>query len=256
MLWQQLPPYPPEHEGPPAHLSIQRDKAFAIFPYGCVSRFRFLPPRLSQLPVYQILLDKLRSGDIFLDAGCCFGQEIRYLVQAGVSSSQMYGFDLEQKFIELGYERFQDRDKLHAKFVSGDLLAEPGTAKSGGLGTLFEKMDIVFASSLLHFWDWDEMLLAAIRLVSFTRNKTGSMVVGRQMGSLKAGSYSMPEMEGRVYRHDVGSMKSFWDQVGVRTGSRWRVDTELYESEEVKDERSQAWSNPDLRTIWFSAVRD
>ena len=76
------------------------------------------------------------------------------------------------------------------------------------------------------------------------------------MGSLKAGSYSMPEMEGRVYRHDVGSMKSFWNRVGVRTGLRWLVDAELYDSEKVKDERSQAWSILDLRTIWFSAVRE
>ena len=100
------------------------------------------------------------------------------------------------------------------------------------------------------------MLIAAIQLVSFTRNKTGSMVVGRQVGSLKPGSQSMQEMEGRVYRHDVGSMRGFWDRVDVRTGSRWRVEAELYESEEVKDERSQAWSDPDLRTIWFSAVRE
>ena len=178
------------------------------------------------------------------------------MVQAGVSSSQMYGLDLEQRFIEMGYDLFQDRDRLHAKFVSGDLLAAPGTAGSDELDILFENMDIVFASSLLHFWDWDDMLLAAIRLVSFTKNKTGSMVGGRQMGSLKAGSYFMPGMGGRVYRHNVESMKTFWDQVGVRTESKWRVEAGLYESEELKDERSQAWAEPSLRTIWFSAVRE
>ena len=158
--------------------------------------------------------------------------------------------------MEIGYDLFQDRDRLHANFVSGDLLAAPGSAGSGELDMLFEKMNVVFASSLLHLWDWDDMLLAVIRLVSFTKSKTGSMVVGRQMGSSKAGSYSMPNMGGRVYRHNVGSMKSFWDQVGVRTNSRWLVDAGLYESEEVKDERSEAWSNRELRTIWFSAVRE
>ena len=168
----------------------------------------------------------------------------------------MYGLDLEQRFIEMGYDLFQDRDKLHAKLLSGDLLAEPGSVGSGELDILFENMDIVFASSLLHFWDWDHMLLAAIRLVSFTKSKKGSMVVGRQMGSLEAGSYSMPGMGGRVYRHNVESMKTFWDQVGVRTESKWRVDAGLYESEELKDERSQAWAEPSLRTIWFTAVRE
>ena len=178
------------------------------------------------------------------------------MVQAGVSSSHMYGVDLEPRFIEMGYDLFQDSDKLKTKFGHGDLLAEPGTAESGDLDILSKKIDIVFASSLLHFWDWEDMLLAATRLVSFTKSKPGSMVVGRQMGSSKAGSYSMPDMGGRVYRHDVESMKKFWDQIGLRSQSRWRVDAGLYESEEVKDERSQAWSNPDLRTIWFSAVRE
>ena len=101
--------------------------------------------------MYRALLEKLRSGDIFLHAGCCFGQEIRYLAEAGVPSSQMYGFDIEHRFTEIGYDLFQDRHILHAKFVSGDLLAKFGTAESGELGTLFERMDIVFASSLLHF---------------------------------------------------------------------------------------------------------
>lgn len=178
------------------------------------------------------------------------------MVQAGISSSQIYGFDLEQSFIEMGYDLFQDRDKLHAHFVSGDVLAEPGTAGSGNLDMLSEKMDIVFASSFLHFWDWDDMLLAAIRLVSFIKNKTGSTVVGRQMGSLKAGSYSIPNVEGRVYCHDVESMKTLWDQIGVRTESKWRVDAGLCESEETKDERSQAQFGSDLRAIWFSAVRE
>ena len=168
----------------------------------------------------------------------------------------MYGFDLEQTFIEMGYDLFQDRHRLRTEFVSGDLLAEPGTAGSGELDTLSKKVDIVFASSLLHLWDWDEMLLAAIRLVSFAKTKTGSMIVGRQMGSLKAGSYSMPGVERSVYRHDLESMKDFWDQVGIRTDSRWHVDAGLHESEEVKDESSQAWSDSDLRTIWFSAVRE
>ena len=168
----------------------------------------------------------------------------------------MYGFDLEQRYIEMGYELFQDTDKLHARFVAGDFLAEPRTTKSGDLETLVDKADIVFASSLLHFWDWDDMLVATARLVSFTKSRTGSRVVGRQVGCLEAGSHTMPGTEGRVYWHNVESMKTFWDQVGARTGSRWHVNAGLYRSEEVKDERSRASSEPGLRTIWFSATRE
>ncbi len=156
----------------------------------------------------------------------------------------------------MGYDLFRDKDKLHAKFVSGDMFAEPGTAKSGELDTLCEKMDIVFASSLLHFFDWDDMLLGAARLVSFTKSKTGSRVVGRQVGSLKAGSYLTRGAEGRAYWHNVESMKTFWHEVGVRTQTKWHVEAELYESEEVQAEKNRGCSDPNLSTIWFSAARE
>ena len=97
---------------------------------------RFLTYNLSLLPFYITVLERIRSGATFLDAGSCFGQEIRYLVQDGVPSSQLYGFDLEPEFIELGYQIFRDRDKLQATFVSGDILAEPTMSEGQELARL------------------------------------------------------------------------------------------------------------------------
>lgn len=67
---------------------------------------RFFTYNLSLLPFYTQVLTRLLSGATFLDAGCCFGQEIRYLVQASIPSAQLYGFDLEPDFIDLGYQFF------------------------------------------------------------------------------------------------------------------------------------------------------
>ena len=126
---------------------------------------RFLTHNLSLLPFYTTVLEHTRSGETFLDAGCCFGHEIRYLVQDGVHSSQLYGFDLEPDFIELGYHLFRDRDRLQAIFVSGDILAEPTMPEGQELARLQGQIDIVFASSFLHVWDWDDMIKAAKSLV-------------------------------------------------------------------------------------------
>ena len=201
------------------------------------------------------MLSRLRSGATFLDAGCCFGQEIRSLVQAGIPSSQLYGFDLEQRFTDLGYELFQDRDRLQATFLSGDVLAEPGSKESGQLDELLGKIDIVLASSFLHVWDWDDMLVAIKRLVSFTKPQAGSMVVGRQMGSSVAGSFSMPTKKGSNYRHNVESMQKMWKQLGAETGTEWKVEGSLYEAEELRRNMHLSWAEPNMCALWFTATR-
>lgn len=100
---------------------------------------RFLTYNLSLLPFYSHVLERVRSGATFLDAGCCFGQEICYLVQDGVPSSQLYGFDLEMDSIGLGYQLFCDRDKLRATFVAGDVLVGTNTPEGQELANCKDK---------------------------------------------------------------------------------------------------------------------
>ena len=157
---------------------------------------RFLAFNLAAAPYYKTMLERLQSGATLLDAGCCFGTETRYLANEGIPSSQLYGFDLEPKFLDLGYDLFRDRGKMQATFVVGDILAAPFLAKGRGLSSLEGKIDIVWASSFLHVWDWDEMILAVRRLLWLTVPKAGSMVVGRQLGSTEAGTHPMPTTSG------------------------------------------------------------
>ena len=191
-----------------------------------------------------------------MDAGCCFGQEIRFLAyNEGIPSTQLYGFDLEPAFIDIGYELFCDRDKLQAHLLSGDVLA---TASEGEeLAAVEAKMDIVHAASLLHSWGWDDMITAMKRLISLTRKQAGSMVIGNQMGSLDAGQYAMPTGKGFNYRHNVESMYKFWRQVGEETGTRWNVEAGMFLPAVVKENLQHSWakSDPNMRMIWFCATR-
>ena len=101
------------------------------------------------------------------------------------------------------------------------------------------------------------MLRATKRLVSFLKpQQPGVMVVGRQLGSLQPGSHSMPKKEWSSYRHNVESMRRFWEQLGAETGSKWRVEGELYEGEELKGNENHTWSESGMRMLWFTAVKE
>lgn len=139
--------------------------------------------------------------------------------------------------------------------MPGDVLAPAGSNASGALDGLIGKMDVVFAISFLHVGDWEEMVVAAKRLVSFTKAEKGVMVVGRQLGSVNAGSHEMPTKGGSNWRHNVESMQRFWKQVGSETETEWEVEAGLYEGEELKGNQGHKWSEPGMRMIWWSAVR-
>ncbi|KAH8433161.1 uncharacterized protein LDX57_010795 [Aspergillus melleus] len=97
---------------------------------------RFLAFNLCRMPFYNQVLSRLRENPSanFLDAGCCFGQEIRSLVDQGIPSNQLYRCDLEQPFIDRGYQLFRDRDRLEATIATGDLTANDPKAGESELG--------------------------------------------------------------------------------------------------------------------------
>ncbi|KAJ9604881.1 hypothetical protein H2200_010996 [Cladophialophora chaetospira] len=221
-----------------AHVLSIRDAGFEYGNYACVGQLRFLDHSLHKSPYYQRIVERLRSGVTLLDAGCCFGTELRYLVsREGIPGEQLYGFDIESRFINLGYDLFRDRDSLRSTLVRGDLATPLETSENAHLAGVKGNIDVVYASSVLHLWGWDGMLAAAKRLVELTSDTPGTMIVGKQLGSLDAKECPMPY--GVAYRHNVGSMKSFWEQISRETGTRWLVEAETSESEAVTENRNQ-----------------
>ena len=65
------------------------------------------------------------------------------------------------------------------------------------------------------------------------------------MGSLNAGQYDMPTGKGYNYRHNPESMERFWDQVGRETMSLWKIESEMFESVALKDNRQHSWVKND-----------
>lgn len=224
---------------------------------------RFLSFNLSHMPFWPRVLEWLRSDPEagFLDAGCCFAQEVRFLAnQEGISDRQLYGCDLEKVFIDLGYRLFRDEGKLAATFVVGDLaVADDDVYEASDLAkTLRGKMDVIFASSLFHMWDYDVQLRVARRMVAMCRDREGVMITGRQMGSLLGGRYPMTGMKeggSTNYRHNVETIKGFWHDVGEATNTRWTVEADTYWGEEMEQTKNAPWAEPNMRMIWWCATR-
>ncbi|PLB48427.1 hypothetical protein P170DRAFT_427511 [Aspergillus steynii IBT 23096] len=243
------------------HVLSLRDEAFQVFRYPCIGQLRFLAFNLQRMPFYNQILDRLRENPStnFLDAGCCFGQEIRSLVDRGIPSAQLFGCDLEQAFIDLGYQLFRDQDRLNATFATGDLTAsEPDFLSSPLSQKMSGKMDIIFASSLFHLWDYKTGLVAAIRLVTLCRDKPGVMVTGRQVGSVLGGHYPMHGVDSSAfhYRHNVETVKGFWKDVEEATRTRWKVEASFLAEDAIGKARNVLPGyDENTRVLCWSATR-
>ncbi|PYH44042.1 class I SAM-dependent methyltransferase [Aspergillus saccharolyticus JOP 1030-1] len=253
------------------HVVSVRNEAFEVYQYACIGQMRFLSFNLQHLPFYPQVLEHLRHDPTagFLDAGCCFAQELRYLADQGIPSTQLYGCDLEQIFISLGYQLFRDEDRFQATFAAGDLATENDQEFEAGeiAQKLRGRISVVFASSLFHMWNYQTQLRVATRLVRLCRDDQqqqqqqgkGTIIAGRQMGSILAGEHAMTGMvkdpTATHYRHNVESIKGFWYDVGVATNTRWRVEAGLYMAEEIEQNRHAPFADENLRMLWWCATR-
>jgi SAM-dependent methyltransferase len=207
-----------------SHVRAIREKAWEVFPYPCIGLFRFMNLSMYRLPVYPMILERLKAGEVFLDLGCCFGQEIRDIVHAGVPSKNLFGSDLREEFWEIGYELFKDRETLGSTFFAGDVFDE---SEHSSLRELDEKVDIVYAGSFFHLFSWEQQVQVAKRIVRLLKPVKGSMIVGRQAGRKVGGMVpSRSRLVGSMWRHDAESWKKLWRGVGWETGTDWEVKAE------------------------------
>lgn len=185
----------------------------------------------------------------FLDLGCCFGQEVRRLVADGAPSEKLYGSDLREDFFKLGYDLFKDGETLKTKFIAADIFDS-----ESGLKQINGEIDIIYAGSFLHLFDYQKQEAICVRIVKLLRQKPGSLLVGRQVGHEEAGAKAhRTNPDGEMFRHNVQSFKEMWEEVGKKTGTKWKVDASLSRAD--FGNRWQWQKDPGLARITFSVTR-
>ncbi|KAI0120312.1 hypothetical protein F4776DRAFT_665790 [Hypoxylon sp. NC0597] len=204
------------------HVNQIREKGFASNPYPCIGLYRFANLTLLTHPLYDTIVRRLKSGEAtYLDVGCCFGQDLRQLVQDGVPSRQLTGLDIERALLELGYDFFLDRDTLQSRFVVADVFK--GATQGGVWADLEERgFDVLHCSAFFHLFTLGEQISAAKQIAKLVRK--GGLIVGRQVGSVKPGDIPAIKAGSFSYRHDVETFGALWKEVGEATQTRWKVE--------------------------------
>ncbi|KAI0970119.1 hypothetical protein F4678DRAFT_147832 [Xylaria arbuscula] len=211
-----------------------REKAWQVARYPCIGYFSYL--KLLEFdgtnPGMQRAIERLKapgSQETFLELGGFMCQTIRQLVFEGVDSARLYGTDLHGEFLELGYEQFRDRETLKSTLVPGDLLLPDAEYATSEMASTFNgKMTIAHAANFFHLFSWESQLIICERIVAFFRRgvsaQTPAVLFGHHIGSIKPGEVRAGAF--RVFMHDQTTFQSLWDEIGKKTGTKWKVSME------------------------------
>ncbi|EHK17845.1 uncharacterized protein TRIVIDRAFT_44992 [Trichoderma virens Gv29-8] len=213
-----------------------RRKLWEVAMYPCIGRWSFLNLRSVQDSHFKTAFERLKnstgldmdssSTDTLLDIGCCVGQVLRKLVHDGIEPTRLFGTDLHSEFISIGTELFDD-EGCGLTFAAGDMLDPEDKA----LDTLDGKITIIHAANFFHLFTWEEQVKIGMRITRFLKpGVTNALIFGRQIGT-----HNPRERDGRKksFLHNQESFQKLWDEVGMKTGTRWRVQVGISEERRV-----------------------
>lgn len=141
----------------------------------------------------------------------------------------MYGFDIESRFFDLGFDFYHDRDRWEGEFFAAD---GTKTLDSSPLGKLKTNIDVVWCPKYLHLYDREHQVAVACNLVQLLRLQAGSMFVGSQNGLPESDETPLNGrgFEGQQDTSFIGNdktIKEIWAEVARRTRTKWNIDALL-----------------------------
>jgi hypothetical protein len=200
------------------------------------------------MPSYKTVLERIKNGGSLLDIGCCFAQDIRKLVHDGAPADRLWGAELLSDFIDLGYDLFNDRDRLGAKFLTADIFDAEGP-----LSKLSNNFEFIHIGLFLHLFDWEGQKKACVAIVELLKNEKGVLVLGQQVGSLTPGQ--VPKSSGSsMFKHNATTFEKMWKEVGEATGTEWEVRASLDVGLGI-EQKKRNWDDPNTRRLTFEVER-
>ncbi|KAG7093982.1 hypothetical protein E1B28_007612 [Marasmius oreades] len=237
------------------HVISVAEKAYKVFPFGCITRFLFLNGRMSHHFGYKRALElcSAQPGAILMDIGCCMGTDVRKLAADGVPFQNIIATDLRAEYWDLGHELFKSSPtSFPVPFVSADvlgpslisdvesLLAETTTpASEANTLDYHRNISVIHLSCLFHLFDEETQPRLIERLVALLSSRPGSMIFGQEVGLERTGKLPFQIRERDVYCHSPESWKALWE--GLFPG---KVEVEaVLESTSLPEEGLGLWLN-------------
>ncbi|KAF8588076.1 hypothetical protein K439DRAFT_1336384 [Ramaria rubella] len=216
------------------HILRVQEEAYELFPYPCIRRFIFTQLKISEFPAYQdvLILGKTRNNAIYLDVGCCFGNDIRTVIADGYPRQNVVALDLRRGFWDLGHKLFRSSDTtLPVVFIEGDIfkpaILEPSppvhTVPStpppsllhlgNSLNPLKGHVSVIHASSLFHLCSEEQQSQLARCLGALLSPQPGSIILGSHVGLRTAGVTPKENtlMGYDMFCHSPESWCALWD---------------------------------------------
>ncbi|KAK3390095.1 hypothetical protein B0H63DRAFT_464774 [Podospora didyma] len=251
------------------HVRALREKIWAVFPYPCVGSFDFATPNLSRRrPLFDRLVSILcaptsltpsaAKEPLYLDFGCCVGQDLRTLRAAGVPGNRLIGAEYFPGFVDAGYDLFLDRDTLGATFLTPyDILDTDNRSLEPYQG----QINVVHMGMLLHLFTWAQQVdILVKKLVDtdtgiFLKDTPGVLLVGTVVSHERGVATESWNTPGHwPFFHNPDTFKRMIVEVGERTGTKWQVSAEYdYRNNFTKPEGLEG--RDEIRQLAFECER-
>ncbi|KAG2079285.1 hypothetical protein BDR04DRAFT_1086505 [Suillus decipiens] len=232
------------------HILEVQAKAYKVAPYPCIHAFFFLRLNLSDLSVYEQILElgRKRPNAVLLDIGCCFGTDARKAAADGFPAKNIIASDVLNEFLQLSHELFKTTpasypgchlpgDVFDPAFLSvvgpsNDTSPTPAIDLSSlkSLNPLHGRISAINAISFFHLFNEEKQLHVARALAGLLSAQPGSIICGQQVGAVEKGmvNNSVAGPDHWLFAHSPQSWTSLWDGKVFKKGSV-KVEAELVE---------------------------
>ncbi|KAF8905736.1 hypothetical protein CPB84DRAFT_1835288 [Gymnopilus junonius] len=192
------------------HILFIQAKAYDLYGYPCIRRFLFAKLKIARDPAYKNVIKLLQTHNdpIFLDIGCCFGNDARKLVHDGWPAENVIASDLQAGFWRYGHELFKSTpETFTAAFIPGSL----NTLTS--LTPLRHRISAIHASAFFHLFSEERQLVLAKRLAVLLLPKSGSIIFGQHVVMPVKGirtESGIPQSDYSMFCHSPESWRTLW----------------------------------------------
>ncbi|EPS99795.1 hypothetical protein FOMPIDRAFT_1163729 [Fomitopsis schrenkii] len=214
-------------------VQVQRD-AYQVYPYMCILWFTFARVKIARHPAYSHLLKLGRERDdaLFIDVGCCFGNDIRKAISDGFPSKNCIGTDIQGAFWKLGYRLFKDTpETFPVPFLEGDILdpafltlsppaqtPPPGAPDLASLTTLTPlagRLSAIHASMFFHLFTEEKQLHVARALAGLLAPTRDAVIFGWHTGEPEKGMMKSATLANGdpipMFCHSAESWREMWE---------------------------------------------